>query len=162
MKLQIKLVLMILISLNLYAQVLTAEQEKKLNSSVVKVVDNLFFIEEYNKISFIGKIFFDGQNTDKIIIKTEAKMKDEIVHKEQFLAITSTISDQIMQSIFMNPQYFNQMKSIELLTNQPNDTNLTIVLDFTEKGIDSTVINSQNKQNRFIPYSDLFYQKMQF
>jgi hypothetical protein len=160
MKIIVKLILMIFVSLNLSANSLTKQQIDKLNNSVVKVQNNTFIIEEYNRINFSKNISFEGKNTDKIIIKTEASMKRDIINKEQFIAISSSISDSIMQSIFMNPQYFNDMKSIELLTTKPNKTNLTIKLEFTKKGLNTTVSSSNNKQNRFVSYPEIFTQRL--
>jgi len=160
MKITTKLILMILISLNLQANSLTKQQSEKLNNPVVKVQNDTFIIEEYNSINFVKKIFFDGKDTDKIVVKTYATMKKELIHKEQFIAISSTLSDQIIQSIFMNPQYLNDMQSIQLLIDKPNNVNLTIKLEFEKSGLNTIVTNGQREQKRFLPYSDIFYQRL--
>jgi len=160
MKTTTKLILMILISLNLQANSLTKEQMAKLNTPIVQIKNSVLKIEEYNSINFSKNIFFDGKNLDKIIVKTEAFMKKSIINKEQFIAISSTLSNQIIQSIFMNPQYFNDIKSIELLTTKPNNINLTIKLKFTKDGLNTTVSSSNNKQNRFVPYTEIFKQRL--
>jgi hypothetical protein len=162
MKNQIKLILMILLSLNLYGQNLTKQQLDKLHSPVVKTLGSSFIIEEFNQINFNQKVFFDGQNTNTIFVKTYATLNSDRIHKEQFIALSSSLSDSIMQSIFMNPQYFNYMSSMELLTSKPKNVNLTIELRFTKDGINTSIQSTQHKQNKFIPYTELFFQKMQF
>lgn len=151
---------MVMISLSLQANSLTKLQLEKLKNPIVKAEDGVLKIEEYNSINFSKKIFFDGKNTGKVIVKTESFMKKNTINKEQFIAISSSISDSIMQSIFMNPQYFNDMKSIELLTTKPISSNLTIKLEFTKKGLNTTVSSSNNKQNRFVPYTEIFKQRL--
>jgi len=160
MKTTIKLILMIIISLNLQANSLTKQQLEKLNNPVVKVENGVLKIEEYNSINFTKKIFFDGQSLDKVIVKTKATMKKDLVHKEQFIAISSTLSDQIMQSIFMNPQYFNDMKSIDLLVDKPKSSNLTIKIVFEKSGLNTIITNGQREQKRFVPYSEMFHQRL--
>jgi len=162
MKIQIKFILMILVSLNLYGQNLTKQQLDKLNSSVVKTIGSSSIIEEFNQINFNQKIFFDGKNIDTIFVKTYTILNSNIIHKEQFIALSSSLSSSIIQSIFMNPQYFNTMKSMEVLTTKPKTVNLTINIDFKNDGINTSIQSSQHKQNDFIPYSELFFQKMQF
>lgn len=161
MKIKLKLILMIFISLNLSANSLTKQQLDKLNNPVIKVQGDTFIIEEYNSINFSKKIFFDGQSLNKVIVKTQAFMKKDFIHKEQFLAISSTLSDQIMQSIFMNPQYFNDMRSVELLLDKPKSVNLTLKISFEKDGLNTIVTNGQREQKRFVPYSDIFHQRLQ-
>jgi hypothetical protein len=152
--------MIVVLSLTLLANSLTKQQQTKLNSSIVKVSNNIFTIEEYNSINFIKKIFFDGQNLDKVIVKTYATMQKGIINKEQFIAISSTLSDQIMQSIFMNPQYFESMQSIDLLVNKPKNINLTIKIDFKKDGLDTIVTNGKREQKRFVSYDELFHQRL--
>ena len=82
---------MILISLNLQANSLTKLQLEKLKNPIVKAEDGVLKIEEYNSINFSKKIFFDGKDTDKVIIKTEAFMTKGTINKEQFIAISSSL-----------------------------------------------------------------------
>jgi hypothetical protein len=96
MKNQIKLILMILLSLNLYGQNLTKQQLDKLHSPVVKTLGSSFIIEEFNQINFNQKVFFDGQNTNTIFVKTYAALNSDMIHKEQFIALSS--SDFICQN----------------------------------------------------------------
>jgi hypothetical protein len=152
--------LIIALSLTLQANSLTKQQHTKLSSSIVKVSNNIFTIEEYNSINFTKKIFFDGQSIDKVIVKTKATMQKDIIHKEQFIAISSTLSEQIMQSIFMNPQYFETIQSIDLLVNNPKNINLTININFKKDGLDTTVTNGKLEQKRFISYDQLFHQRL--
>ncbi|MEV9615151.1 hypothetical protein [Aliarcobacter butzleri] len=158
---KLNLILMIFISLNLQAEVLTKEQLNKLNSQVVNISNNIYFIEEYNRVNFIEKIVFDGRNLDNIVIKTKAMMQKDVINKEQFIAISSSLSSSIVQSIFMVPQYFTKMKSIELLSLNDQNISLNINLEFTKDGINTIVSSSQNEQRRFLPYSEIFYQKLQ-
>ena len=111
MKTKLKLLMILTLALNLQANSLTKQQQNKLNNPIIKVQNDTFIIEEYNSINFDKKIFFDGQSLDKVIVKTYTTMKKDTINKEQFIAISSTMSDQIMQSIFMNPQYFESIKS---------------------------------------------------
>jgi hypothetical protein len=87
-------------------------------------------------------------------------MKKDTINKEQFIAISSTMSDQIMQSIFMNPQYFANMKSIDLLTTKPTKINLTIKIDFTKEGLNTIVTNGKREQKRFVSYDEMFHQRL--
>ena len=126
----------------------------------IKVQNDTLIIEEYNSINFSKKIFFDEENLDKVIVKTKATMKKDFIHKEQFIAISSTLSDQIMQSIFMNPQYFKDMKSIDLLTKKAKKANLTININFKKDGLDTVVTNGQIEQKRFVSYAEMFHQRL--
>lgn len=128
---------------------------------MIQIENNTFIIQEYNNINFTKKIFFNGENLDQIVVETKAIMKKGIIHKEQFIAISSTISDQIIQSIFMNPQYYNDIKSIELLTSKPLKVNLTLYLEFKKNGLNTTVINGQREEKQFMPYNELFHQRLQ-
>ncbi len=156
----ISTIAMILISLNLQANSLTNQQLEKLNNPVVKVKNSTFYIKEYNSINFTKEILFDERSLDKVIIKTEAMMQKDIIHKEQFLAISSTFSEQIMQSIFMNPQYLNEIKSIELLVNKPMKSDLIIKMEFVKDGLNTIVTNGQREQKRFVPYGEMFHQRL--
>jgi hypothetical protein len=151
---------MILISLNLQANSLTKQQLNKLNNPIIKVQNDTLIIEEYNSINFSKKIFFDGENLDKVIVKTYATMQKGIINKEQFIAISSTLSDQIMQSIFMNPQYFESMQSIDLLVNKPKNINLTIKINFKKDGLNTTITNDKREEKRFVSYDELFHQRL--
>lgn len=150
MKTKLKLLMILILSLNLQANSLTKEQQIKLNNPIVKVQNNTLTIKEYNSINFTKKIFFDGKNLDKVIVKTEAAMQKNTINKEQFIAISSSVSDGIMQSIFMNPQYFNDIQSIDLLTSKPTKANLTIKINFKKDGLDTIVTNGTREQKRFI------------
>ena len=106
METKLKPLIILILALNLWANNLTTQQQNKLNTPIVKIKNNILTIEEYNSLNFDKKIFFDGQNLDKVVIKTKATMEQGVINKEQFIAISSTLSDQIMQSIFISPQYF--------------------------------------------------------
>jgi len=160
MKTKLKLLMILTLALNLQANSLTKQQQNKLNNPIIKVQNDTFIIEEYNSINFDKKIFFDGQSLDKVIVKTYTTMKKDTINKEQFIAISSTMSDQIMQSIFMNPQYFESIKSIDLLTIKPTKVNLIIKIDFTKEGLNTIVTNGQREQKRFIPYGEMFHQRL--
>jgi hypothetical protein len=152
--------MIVALSLTVQANSLTKQQRTKLSSSIIKVSNNIFIIEEYNSINFTKKIFFDGQSLDKIIVKTKAIMQKNIINKEQFVAISSTLADQIMQSIFMNQQYLESMQSIDLLVNKPKNVNLTIKINFKKDGLDTTVTNGKLEQKRFVSYDELFHQRL--
>jgi len=132
----------------------------KLNNSVVKVENGVLKIEEYNSINFSKKIFFDGESLNKVIVKTKATMKKGLINKEQFIDISSTLSDQIMQSIFMNPQYFNDMQSIDLLVNKPIKSNLIIKIEFEKNGLNTIITNRKREQKKFVSYSEMFHQRL--
>ncbi len=160
MKKILKILIFLTFALNLQANNLTKLQSKKLTSPLVKNESGMFVIKEYNQINFDKSIFFDGQNLKKIIIKTKATMKKGTIHKEHFIAISSTLSDQIMQSIFMNPLYFPHIKSIDLLTKTPSKVNLTIKINFKKDGLDTVVTNGKSEQKRFISYDEMFHQRL--
>jgi hypothetical protein len=152
--------MIITLSLTLQANSLTKQQQTKLSSSIVKVSNNIFTIEEYSSINFTKKIFFDGQSLDKVIVKTYAIMQKSIINKEQFIAISSTLSEQIMQSIFMNPQYFESIQSIDLLVTKPKNINLTIKINFKKDGLNTTITNDKREEKRFVSYDELFHQRL--
>ena len=143
------------------ANALTKEQYNKLNTPIVKVVGDEYHIEEYNAINFTKDVLFDGQSTKRVIVKTKATMKKDAINKEQFIAIGSTVSDQIIQAIFMSPQYFPNIKSIELLTEKPDKINLTIKMVFKKDGIDTIIKNDKREDKRFVPYDQMFHQRLQ-
>lgn len=156
----LKFLIFVFMLSNLEGNSLKEEQSIKLNSPVVNLIDHSFNIKEFNQINFFDDIEFNRVKLKKLIIKTEATMKKDTIHKEQFIAITSTLSDQIIQSIFINPQYVNDMESIELLTYKPDSVNLTISMDFTKEGINTLISDGKMKQKRFIRYSDMFKYKV--
>ncbi len=75
MKTKLKLLMILALALNIWANNLTTQQQNKLNTSIVKIKNNILTIEEYNSLNFDKKIFFDGQNLDKVVIKTKATME---------------------------------------------------------------------------------------
>ncbi len=152
--------LIILITLTLSAD-LTKQQLQKLNSPVVKDQNGTLVIEEYNKVTFTKPVLFDNKKLDKIIIKTKATMKKGTIHKEQFIAISSSISDQMIQSVLFSPEYFDKLKTSELLVSKPmQNPNLNVEIVFLDKGIDTKLFNRYKKIEHFIPYNELFLTKM--
>ncbi len=156
----LNLLIILTLSLNIQANTLTKAQQEKLNSPIVKIQNGIYFIEEYNRINFDKNIFFDGQSLNKVTIKTYATMKKDTIHKEQFIAISSTLSDQIIQNIFMNPQYFPNIKSIDMLTNKPNTTNLTIKIEFKKDELITIITNGKREEKRVISYDEMFHQRL--
>ncbi len=156
-----KILLLVVIILSTHANALTKAEHEKLNSPVVKEKGDEYHIEEYNAINFTKNVLFDGQSLKRVIVKTEASMKKGVIHKEQFLAISSSASDQIMQAVFMNPEYFPNIKSIELLIKKPQKVNLAIQMVFKKEGIESVVKNSTREEKKFVPYDDMFHKRLQ-
>ncbi len=152
--------LIIFLVLIAHASNLTPDQLLKLKNPIVKDLGKISLIEEYNRIIFDNTIIFDGKNIQSIVIKTDARMPKGLINKEQFIAISSTLSDQIIKSLFMAPQYFLYLKSIELLTPQPNKVDLTINIYFQIDGLHVLVTGMHSEQRRFIPYNEIFFQRL--
>ncbi|KIM09630.1 MAG: hypothetical protein KU38_08800 [Sulfurovum sp. FS08-3] len=151
--------LMMLTTLN--SENLTQVQIGKINTPVVKMQNNSLIIEEYNKVSFTEAILFEGQKVTEIIIKTYAKMPINTIHKEQFIAISSTMSDQMGQSVLFSPQFATYLKSTELLTEKPNkNEDITLELIFDKKGIKGRVYSKTKNITHVIPYSKMFNIKL--
>ncbi len=58
MKTKLKLLMILALALNIWANNLTTQQQNKLNTSIVKIKNNILTIEEYNSLNFDKKIFF--------------------------------------------------------------------------------------------------------
>lgn len=158
----LSLLLVFLISF-VYSTDLNDIQKTKLKSNVVFEKDGSYQIQEYNKVNFGKKVLFDGKSIDTIYVATIAKLAkaNENISKENFIAISSTISDQMIQSVFFNPQYLEHLVSVELLTSKPNQPiNLEVVIDFVDNGLKTAIVSSKNKQEVFIPYGELFIQRL--
>jgi hypothetical protein len=149
------IITMIFLVLNLSANELTKEQLNKLNTPMVKEENNKLFIENYNFINFKDKVSFGGKVNDKIIIKTKSIMKKSILNKEIFTALSSSASDQIINSIFLSPLYINKIKSHGLLLAKPTSFNLNIELIFIEKGFHITIDDGVQKETNFIFYNNI-------
>ena len=150
--------LLILTTIN--AEKLTTVQKDKLNSSLVKNQDNNLVIEEYNIVNFSTPVLFEQSKINQLIIKTYATMPKNTIHKEQFIAFCSTLSDQMIQSIIFAPHFSPYLLSSTLLTSKPKKSvQLTIELLFTLDGIDSKIYSKNQNIASFIPYSDIFHMK---
>jgi len=152
--------LIIFLVLSSQASNLTPDQFLKLKNPVAKDLGKISLVEEYNRIIFDNTILFDGKKIQSMVIKTEARMPKGLINKEQFIAISSTLSDQIIKSIFMAPQYFLHLKSIELLTQKPNKADLIININFRKDGLNILVTGSHSEQRRFISYHEIFFQRL--
>lgn len=161
MKKLISTIAMIFLALNLSANELTKEQLKKLNSPTVKEEDNKLVIEDYNFMNFKEKVQFAGKDTNKIIIKTKSTMKKDIINKEMFVGLSFSIIDQIINAIFLTPEYMSKIESHGLLIDKPSSFDLNIELVVIEKGFHISVDNGLQKQTHFIYFSQIFNNKIQ-
>ena len=153
--------LTVILIVNLYSNSLSQKELQKLKSPIVTLQNNKFIIREYNSLTFDKNVLFGSKNTKKIFVETIAIMsKDNFVHKEQFIAISSSLSDQIMQSIFMNPLYFTNLKSVDLLTDKPKEIDLTIKIIVQENGIKTIAKSAKREEKNFISFKELFHQKI--
>jgi len=145
----------------LNASSLSEAQKLKLNSNIIKETKDGYKIEEYNRLNFDKKILFDGVSTDKVVVSTVSTMTHNIINKEWFIAMSSTLSDQMIQSIFMNPQYFDNLSSTELLSIKPQEQiTLQILLEFKVDGVMVVTKGAKGKQENFLLYNDIFYQRL--
>ena len=160
MKKSIMMMCILLVGTKLISENLTQEMIKKLNTPIVKIDGGRLAIDEYNAINFSKKVIFDEHSVDRVIIKTEARMTKGIIHKDHFIALSSTLSDQIIKSIFMNPQYFTYLKSSEWLISKPKVTHLTIKILFKKDGIDTIVTNGTREQKKSFTYGEIFDQRI--
>jgi hypothetical protein len=149
-----------LLAVNIWGNNLTQEELQKLHTPIVQVQGDNFNIEEYNAINFTDKIFFDGKSLNRVVVQTKATMKKGVINKEQFIAISASLSDQIMQSIFMSPQYIQSLKSVDWMTQKPKTVNLMIQINFMENGLDVVITNSKRTEKRMISYKELFHQRL--
>ena len=151
--------LLMLTTLN--AGELTSAQKDKLNSPRIKIQDNNLIIEEYNVFNFNEPISFEQSKTNKLIIKTYARMSKNTINKEQFLAFTSTLSSEMIASVIFDSKFSSHLRNSEFLTSKPKESiNLTIELLFTSDGIDGKIYTNNNNITNFIPYSDMFSIKL--
>ena len=151
--------LLILTTLN--AETLTTTQKDKLNSSLVKNKDNNLIIEEYTIVNFSTPILFEQSNINKLIIKTYSKVPKNTINKDRFIAFSSTLSDQMIQSIVSSSQFAPYLVSSDFFTSKPKESiHLTIELFFTSDGIDSKIYSKNKNIANFIPYSDMFHMKL--
>jgi len=104
----ILIALIMLTTLN--AESLTEAQKTKLNTPIVKEQNKTLMIEEYNRVTFTEPILFEQQKVTELIIKTYATMPIETIHKEQFVAMSSSLSDQMTQSVLFTPQFDSLFK----------------------------------------------------
>ncbi len=156
-----KIIVLLIFCSFLQASELTKPQLEKLNSSVVIEHNNTFIIEEYSKILFTKPVLFSQQDVSEVIIRTLATMKKNTIHKEQFIAISSAISNQLIQSVFFTPQYFQSIKGSEQLAVKPLQIpNLQIELLFRNDGIDTKLYSKSNRIERFVSYSEIFKSRM--
>ncbi len=156
-----KIVLFLAICIFVEASVLSKEQTKKLNTPVVLDKNGTLTIEEYSKVTFTKPVLFDNKKVDEIIIKTKATMKKDTIHKEQFIAMSSTVSSQMTQSILFSPEYFENLKTSELLVSKPmQNPDLNVEILFTDKGLDTKLYSTNRKLEHFISYSDMFLSKI--
>jgi len=161
MKTIISIMLIVIFASTLQAKGLTKKQEEKLNSPVIKILPNdILVIEEYNSINLKKKISFGNEKVNKIIIKSYAKMKKGTINKEVFNSISSSVSDQIIERVFMNQQHIRSIKSVDLLTYKPKNINFIIEMDFNKNGINITMGDKVRKEKQFIPYATLFHSEM--
>lgn len=151
------LAMLLSFAVSLNANELTKEQKEKLNSPIVKVKTNEYVIEEYNYINFIEKVKFGKFESDKIIIKILSTMNKNIINKENFIAYSASISDQMINSIFLTPEYANKIKSSGMPIKKPEKANLHIKLNFTQKGIEAS-LGSEHMvyMANFVSYSQIF------
>jgi len=88
-------------------------------------------------------------------------MKKNTIHKEQFIAMSSAISNQLIQSVFFTPQYFQSIKGGEQLAVKPLQVpDLQIELLFKKDGIDTKLYSKSNKIERFVSYAEIFKSRM--
>jgi len=161
MKAMIGILLITILTLTLQADGLTKAQEKMLNSPMIKTLpDNTFVIELYNSINFKKTVTFGNKKLNKIIVKSYAQMKKGTINKEVFNSISSDISGQILDNIFLTKQNINKIDSIDILPNKPKNIDFIILLNFDKKGINVTMGNDLKKEKQFIPYSELFHSKL--
>jgi hypothetical protein len=158
----IKVSALILIALlvNLQANI-TKEQQQKLNRAVVTEKNDILVIEEYNKVIFTEPVLFAKKEVSEIYIKTYATMKKGTIHKEQFIAISSAISDQMIQSVLFSPQYFEKMKSSEMLVSKPMQTaDLNVEIEVTKEGLKTKLYSKDQTMEHFVPFDEMFLSKM--
>ena len=158
----IKILLVTLLMLTtLNAGELTSGQKDKLNSPRIKIQDTNLVIEEFSVFNFNEPISLDQLKTNKLIIKTYARMSKNTINKEQFLVFSSTLASEMIASILSDPKFSPYLRSSEFLTAKPKESvNLTIELLFTSDGIDSKIYTKNNNITNFIPYSDMFSIKL--
>ncbi len=156
-----KIVLFLILSMLVQASNLSKEQLKKLNTPIIIDKNNTLVIEEYTKVTFTKPVWFGNKEVSDIIIKTEASMKTNTIHKEQFIAISSNTSVQMAQAVLLSPEYFDKLKTSELLVSKPmQNPDLNIVIVFSDKGLKTKLFSANKKLEHFIPYSEMFLSKI--
>ena len=150
-----------LMLITLHAGELTSAQKDKLNSPRITIQDTNLIIEEYRVFNFNEPISLEQLKTNRLIIKTYARMSKNTINKEQFLAFTSTLSSEMIASVIFDSKFSSHLLNSEFLTSKPKESiNLTIELLFTLDGIDGKIYTNNNNITNFIPYSDMFSIKL--
>lgn len=151
--------LIMLTTLN--AESLTEAKKIKLNTPIVKEQNKTLMIEEYNRVTFTKPILFEQQKVTELIIKTYANMPIKTINKEQFIAMSSSLSDQMTQSVLFTPQFAPYLKSSELLVSKPTKgEDLTLELIFNADGINGKIYSKTKNITNFISYTDMFKMKL--
>jgi hypothetical protein len=84
-------------------------------------------------------------------------MEKGTIHKEMFLAIASSLSDQLMQSMFMNSVYMGHLKQIDNFIDRPMRTpDLTIELEFQQEGVVAKIYSENISKEQFLNYAAMF------
>jgi len=151
----IKLLLFLLISLNLNAKALTESQLDKLKKPMITIHNNTYILEEYNLINLKKEQLFLGEKIEHIIIKQISIMKEDVIHKELFIGLSTTIFDQIINSI-LTPDLLDNIENTTLFIDKPSISTLHIELNFVQKGIHVNIKSTKEEENYFIYYSQIF------
>ena len=157
---KVSVLMLIALLVNLQANI-TKEQQQKLNTAVVTENNNTLIIEEYNRVIFTEPVLFAKKEVSEIYIKTYATMKKDTIHKEQFISMSSAISDQMVQSVLFSPQYFEKMKSSEILVSKPMQTiDLNIEIEVIKEGLKTKLYSKDQTMEHFVPFDEMFLSKM--
>jgi hypothetical protein len=136
---------------------LTEENRAKLGAPLVKEEGGVYRVETYSRLQFTQAVAFDGKNQDEILIRQSATMPKGTIHKEMFISIASSITDQMANSLFANPVYIGALKKTESFIDAPErPADLNIELDFQEEEVVAKMYSANNKSEQRIPYAALF------
>jgi hypothetical protein len=136
---------------------LTKGQSAKLKAPLVREQGGIYQLKVFSKLTFTNPVMFDEKSLNEIVIKQLATMKKGAIHKEMFVAIASSLGDQLMQSMFMNSVYMGHLKQIDNFIDRPMRTpDLTIELEFQEEGVVAKIYSEHMSREQFLNYAAMF------
>jgi len=153
-----KLLILLLLSIIFLNANLTKEQIAYLNSPLTQEKNDTIVIEQYYKIVFKKEIEtpFDKKKHKFVIQKNLGTMKKGVMHKEQFVSLYSSATNELEQAIFAPLLQFGAIDHVETLLTKPKNYDVLIKLDVKKNGVDIIIKSKSNITKKSISFEKLF------